>query len=284
MKIKSFYHPTTYTLTYIAYDENSKDAVIIDSVLDYDNKGSTIGVKSADILLDFVRSHDLNVHFLLETHAHADHLSAASYLKKSLPNAKTAIGSGITEVQKIFKGLFQVDNDITGADFDELLDDGQIIKAGSIEIKAISTPGHTPACMTFVANDKAAFTGDLMFSPDGGTGRCDFPGGSSGSMYDSIANKVYKLPEDLRLYPSHDYQPGGRVVWDNASLKEHREANIHITKETSQEQFQNFRDGRDSGLAAPALLLQSVQFNAWAGKLFNEEAPLLHIPLRITER
>lgn len=283
MKIKSFYHPVTYTLSYVVFDENTKDAVIIDSVLDYDNKGSTLGVKSADILLDFVRSEELNVHYLLETHAHADHLSAASYLKKSLPKAKMAIGSGITEVQKIFKGLFQVNNDTTGADFDELLEDGQVFKAGSLELKAISTPGHTPACMTFVANDEAAFTGDLMFAPDNGTGRCDFPGGSSEQMYNSIANKVYNLSDNVQVYPGHDYQPGGRMVWEHASLKEHREANIHITKETTKEQFQSFRDGRDSGLAAPMLLLQSVQFNAWAGKLFNEENPLLHIPLRIKE-
>lgn len=280
MQIKTFYHPATYTLSYVVFDPATKDAVVIDSVLDYDPKGSTLGVKSADIMMDYLKSENLNVHYLLETHAHADHLTGASYLKQKLPNAKTAIGAGITEVQKIFKGLFQVDNDTTGADFDKLINDGEEITAGSLTIKAISTPGHTPACMTFVINEQAAFTGDLLFSPDYGTGRCDFPGGSSKSMYASI-NKVYNLPDNVQVYPGHDYQPGGRIVWDHAPLKLHKEANVHMNQDTSEDQFTSFRDGRDSGLAAPVLLLQSVQFNAWGGKLFNEEAPLLNIPLRI---
>jgi glyoxylase-like metal-dependent hydrolase (beta-lactamase superfamily II) len=169
-----------------------------------------------------------------------------------------------------------------GSDFDVLLNDGGMVEAGTLCIKTIATPGHTPACMSFLVNGEALFTGDLMFAPDYGTGRCDFPGGDSATMFESI-QKVFSLEDNIQVYPGHDYMPGGRIVWDHTSLKEHKDGNVHINAKTTKEEFTTFRNNRDAGLAAPNLLLQSVQFNAWAAKFRNNETPFLKMPLRIKE-
>lgn len=223
----------------------------------------------------------LELEYLLETHAHADHLTGISYFKRKYPQAKTAISKNIKDVQGVLSDLFDLKADLAGADFDMLLTDGQEITLGDIKITALATPGHTPACMTFVANNEAAFTGDLLFAPDYGTGRCDFPAGSSTNLYHSIQNKIYTLNDNIRVYPGHDYMPGDRMVWESASVKTHKEENVQIKPETKEAEFVAFRDGRDNGLAAPKLLLQSVQFNAWAGKAINEKTSFLKIPLRI---
>ncbi len=280
MKIKSFFHPQTFTLSYIVSDESTKKAVLIDSVADYDSKASIIGFKSAKIMDDYLKENELDLVYLLETHAHADHLTGANFFKEKYPNSKVLISEKIKDVQSVFSDVFSKDSNNDGREFDQLLTDGETISVGNLSIKAIATPGHTPACMTFVINEQAAFTGDLLFAPDYGTGRCDFPAGSSKDMFNSISNKLYKLDDNIDVYPGHDYMPGGRIVWEKAKLKEHKDGNVQITKNTTESEFVGFRDGRDSGLAAPNLLLQSVQFNAWAGELLEKDKEFIKIPLR----
>lgn len=280
MQIKHYFHPDTFTLSYLVYDENSKDAVLIDSVIDYDPKASMIKFTSANLMVRDIEKMGLNLAYLLETHAHADHLSGIGFLKEVFPNAKTAISEKIKDVQGVFGDVFQLDKANDGSEFDILLEDNQVLTVGDLSITAIATPGHTPACMTFVINDEAAFTGDLLFNPDYGTGRCDFPAGSSEQMFESI-KRLYQLNDNIEVYPGHDYMPGGRIVQTNASLREHKDSNVQITANTKKEDFVAFRDKRDAGLAAPTLLLQSVQFNAWGADEINAESPKLTIPLRI---
>lgn len=281
--IKSFFHPATFTLTYLIYDEKTLDAVLIDPVADYDPKASTLSFKSAEIITDFINKNDLNIHYLLETHAHADHLSASQFLKKKFPKAIVAIGSGITNVQTLFKDFFQIDKESEGKSFDKLLKDEEKIQAGSLCFKVLSTPGHTPACVSYLFEDTALFVGDLIFAPDYGTGRCDFPGGSSRDMYQSLV-KVYELSDDILVYPGHDYMPGGRMVWDNAPLAVQKSSNVQFRVGDGEEQFCSKRDARDATLSAPALLLQSVQFNVWGAKLPGEGGePFFKIPLRLKE-
>lgn len=281
MKIDSFFHPQTFTLTYLVYDEGTRDAVLIDSVVDYDAKASTIAFKSTDLVMERIKELELNLHFLLETHAHADHLTGTSYIKKTFPKAKVGIGEGITAVQGLFKDFFQNGKESEGKSFDILFKDGETHSAGSLSFKVLSTPGHTPACVSYLFNEEALFTGDLLFAPDFGTGRCDFPGGSSKDMYNSL-RKVYELDDKIMVYPGHDYMPGGRMVWDRARLGLHKRENIQMKDDTSESEFCGRRDNRDAGLAAPNLLLQSVQFNAWGGALPGEGGDdFLKIPLRI---
>jgi glyoxylase-like metal-dependent hydrolase (beta-lactamase superfamily II) len=281
MRIDSFFHPQTFTLTYLVYDETTKDAVLIDSVVDYDPKGSTISFKSTELVKERIQELELNLHYLLETHAHADHLTGTAYLKKAFPSTKVGIGEQITAVQGLFKDFFQNGKESEGKSFDVLFKDGEQIQAGSLSFKVIATPGHTPACVSYLFNEKALFTGDLLFAPDFGTGRCDFPGGSSKDMYNSL-KKIYSLDDSISVYPGHDYMPGGRMVWDNARLGLHKKENVQFKEGTSEEGFCKRRDARDAGLAAPNLLLQSVQFNAWGGKLPGEGGDeFLKIPLRV---
>lgn len=281
MQIKSFFHPTTFTLTYLVYDQESKDAVIIDSVLDYDSKGSTIGTKSAELVMDYVRELELNIHYLLETHAHADHLSGSAFIQENFPQAKVAIGEKITAVQTLFKDFFQNEKETAGQSFDRLLKDNEEVNAGTLKFKVLSTPGHTPACVSYLFKDEALFTGDLLFAPDFGTGRCDFPGGSSKDMYSSL-KRIYQLDDSILVYPGHDYMPGGRMVWDRARLGLHKRENVQFKEGTEEKDFCTRRDSRDASLAAPQLLLQSVQFNAWGGKLPGKGGDsFLKIPLRL---
>ena len=272
MIIETFYDPSTYTLTYVAYDQNTKDAIIIDPVLDYDphaSKTSTIGLDKID---EFIKENNLIIHYCLETHAHADHLSGSVLLKERYPGIKVAISENITAVQDVFKGVFNFDFlKSDGSQFDELLKDGQEITAGTINIKVIATPGHTPTCVSFLIEDNV-FTGDALFMPDYGTGRCDFPAGSASDLYNSIHDKLYNLPDHTKVYVGHDYQPGGREVKWQTTIGESKQNNKQLKANTSKDEFVNMRESRDATLKAPRLLLQSVQVNINAGHFPEPES------------
>jgi glyoxylase-like metal-dependent hydrolase (beta-lactamase superfamily II) len=272
MKIEARFHDATYTLTYVVYDEATKDAVIIDPVLDYDPLGSQTSTASAGALLVWVREQGLHVHLLLETHAHADHLTAAQFLKREL-GAAVVIGDGIRAVQRTFKPVFGLDAsfDIDGSQFDRLAADGEVLRAGSLAIQALSTPGHTPACMSYLVGD-AVFTGDALFMPDYGTGRCDFPSGSADQLYTSVHDRLYALPDDTRVFVGHDYQPGGRPLRYETSIGASKRDNIQLSADTSRESYVRFRSARDATLAAPRLLFPSVQVNIQAGHLPEPDA------------
>lgn len=272
-KIDTFYDARTFTLTYVVWDDETRDAVIIDPVLDYEPAASRIWTESAEEVLDFVRKNELDVKLILETHAHADHLSGAAWLKKHLPGVPTAIGRRITEVQAMFKNIFDLPEDFStdGSQFEMLLEDGQTVDVGSLSFKVIFTPGHTPACASYLFGD-ALFTGDALFMPDMGTGRCDFPGGSATDMYHAIHERLYALPDNTQVYVGHDYQPGGRDLEYVAPLSAHKQNNVMLRADTSEREFVEKREARDATLAAPKLLFQSVQVNVDAGRLPKPEA------------
>lgn len=281
MKIQEFYDEPTNTLTYIVWDESSKDGVIIDSVLDYDHHSGQYSYESADKVLEFCSSENLKIHYILETHAHADHLSASVYLKEKLPGALVGIGKNITLVQDVFKKVFHLDMPVDGSQFDELFSDGQEVHAGTLSFKVIFTPGHTPAC-TSLYFDGAIFTGDALFMPDYGTGRCDFPKGSAEDLFKSITEKLYTLPDDTVFYTGHDYQPGGRELRFKSTIGESKKENIRLKASTTKEEFIKFRSERDATLSAPKLLLPSIQVNIDAGHLPPEDeegVSFLKIPL-----
>jgi glyoxylase-like metal-dependent hydrolase (beta-lactamase superfamily II) len=266
MKIEKFYDPATFTLTFLVIDEETKDTIVIDPVLDYDPKGSKITTASVDKIERYVKEHGLRLLAGLETHAHADHLSGSVELKKRFDGFKIVIGEDITKVQEVFKGVFNIkDLKTDGSQFDLLVKDGEKFKIGSIEVETISTPGHTPACVTYKIED-AIFTGDALFMPDFGTGRCDFPAGSSEDLYNSI-QKLFKLPDETRVFVGHDYQPNGREMAYETTIGESKEKNIQLNASTKKEDFVAFRSKKDSKLEAPKLLYQSVQVNVNAGEV-----------------
>jgi glyoxylase-like metal-dependent hydrolase (beta-lactamase superfamily II) len=284
MEIKSFFDDRTWTFTYVVWDAETRDAVVIDPVLDYEPQASKTWTESAEEVIDFVKGKELNLHYILETHAHADHLSGSQIIKDAFPEAKIGIGKRITDVQEVFKGVFDLPEDFAtdGRQFDLLLEEGETLKAGTIEIDTIYTPGHTPACATYKIDD-AVFTGDAMFMPDMGTGRCDFPGGSAEDLYDSI-QKLYELPDDTRVFVGHDYQPGGREVKWESTIAEQKANNVQLPEGRSKEEFVKFRTERDATLDAPKLLFQSVQVNVDAGKLpepHENEVRYLRIPINV---
>ena len=281
--VKEFFDKATWTLTYIVYDVNSKDAVIIDPVWDYDPAGSKMSTQSAQEVLDFVKKNNLNVHFILETHAHADHVSGSQVLKKEIPNAKVGIGDNITKVQEVFKKVFNLNPGFKtdGSQFDFLLEEGKSYFAGTIKIDVIYTPGHTPACSSYVIDD-AVFTGDTLFMPDYGTGRCDFPAGSADDLYESV-QKLYQLPDRTKVYTGHDYMPNGRALQFVSTIGEEKKKNIHVKLDTLKKDFVAFRKDRDKTLSAPRLLLPSVQVNIDAGHLpeaENNGTRYLKIPIK----
>lgn len=282
--VKEFFDRATWTLTYVVYDEQTKDAVILDPVWDYDPSASKMSTTSVDKVLTFIKNNNLKVHYILETHAHADHVSGSQVLKQHLPEVKIGIGSQITEVQKVFKNVFNLDPDFKtdGSQFDLLLEEGKPLYAGSLKIDTMSTPGHTPACSSYIIGD-AIFTGDAIFMPDYGTGRCDFPSGSASALYNSVHEKLYKLPDHLRVFVGHDYMPDGRPLAFQTTIGEEKKKNIQLNQETSKEQFVENRNKRDKALAAPRLLLPSVQVNIDAGCLPKPEenkTRYLKIPVR----
>lgn len=266
MKIQEFYDPATYTLTFVVYDEASHDAVVIDPVLDYDPGASQTSTASVDAISKFVEREGLTLRYVLETHAHADHLSGSQLLKRR-HGAKVAIGARITEVQQTFKGVFDLGPEFRtdGSQFDRLLADGETLDAGTLAVKVIGTPGHTPACVSFLVGD-ALFTGDALFIEDYGTGRCDFPRGSAAELYDSV-QKLYALPDATRVFVGHDYQPGGRALRFETTIGDSKRANIQLSAATTKADYVTFRQARDATLSPPRLLFASVQVNVNAGVL-----------------
>ncbi len=281
--LKVFFDKNTFTLTYVVYDENSKDAVIIDPVLDYDQGASKLSFDSIEKVEEFVKDKNLKTHYILETHAHADHLTGAAELKKRIQGSKVAIGKNITKVQELFSGFFNLkDFNTSGVQFDLLLNEDELVRAGTIEIKTIFTPGHTPACSSYLIDDML-FTGDALFMPDFGTGRCDFPAGSAKDLYHSVHEKLYKLPDNTKVFTGHDYQPNGRELKYESTIGENKKNNIQLKESTSEEEFIRFRTDRDKTLAAPKLLLPSIQVNIDGGELPQEEANgsrYIKIPIR----
>lgn len=285
MQVEGFFEPGTSTISYLLLDARTGGCALVDSVLDYDPKSGRTSTTTADALVSRVRELGAKVEWLLETHVHADHLSAAPYLKKRL-GGKIAIGAQVTRVQDVFGKLFNAGSGFAhdGSQFDHLLSDGETLTIGALQARAIHTPGHTPACMTYVVSDGAqttAFVGDTLFMPDYGTARCDFPGGDARTLYRSI-NKVLSLPADTRLYLCHDYQPGGRPLQFVCTVAEQRAHNIHIRDGISEEAFVAMRTARDATLNMPVLMLPSVQVNMRAGHLPEPEdngVPYLKIPL-----
>ena len=263
--VSSFFHQATNTITHVVRALEESAAVIIDSVLDFDAKSGRTGTEAADTIIDFVRRNDLSVEWILETHVHADHLTAAPYLKEKL-GGQIGVGAGITVVQEGFSKIFNTGSEFTtdGSQFDRLFADGERLVVGPMTIEILHTPGHTPACVTYVIGD-AVFVGDTIFMPDFGTARTDFPGGDAAALYRSI-NRILSLPPEARLFMCHDYGPGGREYKWETTVAEERAQNVHIRDGISEEQFIKTRTERDGELSMPALLLPSVQINMRAGK------------------
>ena len=284
IKIKTLFDEDTSTLTYIVYDEKSLDAVVIDPVLNYEPGASKYSTESIDQVVAFIKAQELTLHYILETHAHADHLSGAQFLKQHYPNAPLAIGALIKTVQKTFKHVFNFKEfNENGMQFDLLLEDNQVLTAGTLSIKTLYTPGHTPACVSYLINNEAVFTGDVLFMHDYGTGRCDFPGGSSEAMYDSVTTRLYTLDDNIKVFVGHDYKPGGREVQYESTIAQQKELNPQLNGVISKEDFVKHRDARDQTLKSPRLLLQSLQVNIDAGSLPEAEdngAQYLKVPIR----
>lgn len=275
LQVEGFFDPATWTVSYIVLDKGTKQCALVDSVLDYEPKSGRTSHASADLLIARVRELGATVQWILETHVHADHLSAAPYLKKEL-GGQLGIGQHITTVQKVFGSLFNAGADFArdGRQFDHLFGDGETFRIGGLQARAMHTPGHTPACMTYVVSDAdqtAAFVGDTLFMPDYGTARCDFPGGDARTLFRSI-NKVLSLPPETQLYMCHDYQPGGREVQFVSTVAEQREKNVHVRNGISEEEFVAMRRARDATLGMPTLILPSVQINMRAGQLPEPES------------
>lgn len=268
--ILSFFHEDTNTFTYVVIDPATQHAAIVDSVLDYCAASGRTHTKAADEVIAAVKDRGLTIDWILETHVHADHLSAAPYLQEKL-GGQIAIGSHVRDVQKIFTKLFNA-NDVAvdGSQFGALIDDGQTFKIGELEATAIHTPGHTPACMSYLIGD-ALFVGDTLFAPDYGTARCDFPGGDARALYQSI-QKLFALPDATRVFLCHDYLPEGRAEYiHQTTIGEEKANNIHVGHGAPEDHFVKMRTERDATLSMPKLILPSVQVNMRAGHLPEPE-------------
>ncbi|WP_375207610.1 MBL fold metallo-hydrolase [Hyphococcus sp.] len=269
--VKTFFDEDTFTASHVVSDPATKKAAVIDSVLDFDPASGTTTTKSADEIIAYIRDEGLTVDWILETHVHADHLTAAPYLKQQL-GGKTAIGDKIDVVQAAFAKVFNAEAAFKrdGSQFDKLFADGETFKVGEIDAYVIHTPGHTPACSTIVIGD-AGFVGDTLFMPDYGTARCDFPGGDARTLYRSI-QKIFALPPETRLFMCHDYKAPDRdqFVWET-TVAEEREKNIHVRDGITEDEFVEMREARDKTLAMPRLILPSVQVNMRAGDMPPKE-------------
>ena len=270
-QVHGLFDPATWTVTYVVHNGPGSVAAIIDSVLDYDPKSGRTRTTSADKLIDYVKAQGLQVQWILETHAHADHLSAAPYLKKKL-GGQIGIGDQITKVQKVFKGIFNLEPEfrLDGSQFDVLLKDEQEFSIGELTARVLAVPGHTPACVAYQVGD-AVFVGDTLFMPDVGTARCDFPGGDANTLYASV-QKVLSLPPETRLFMCHDYPPNARPVAFETTVAEQRAGNVHVHDGITQAQFVEMRTRRDATLEMPVLILPAVQVNIRAGDLPPPEA------------
>ncbi|MEO0384822.1 MAG: MBL fold metallo-hydrolase [Pseudomonadota bacterium] len=264
--VTAFFDEATNTISYVVKDPNSQSCAIVDSVMDIDYAAGRITFDHADAIIAHVKANDLRVEWLLETHVHADHLSAAPYLQEQL-GGQIGIGKNITVVQDTFGKVFNEGTEFArdGSQFDRLLDDGDTFAIGCMPVEVIYTPGHTPACLTFVIGD-AAFVGDTLFMPDGGSARADFPGGDAGQLYDSI-QRVLALPDETRLFMCHDYGPNGREIRWETTVADEKAHNIHVGGGTSREDFIAMREARDATLAMPKLIIPSLQVNMRAGQL-----------------
>jgi len=264
-QVHGIFDKATWTVTYVVHQGPGSACAIIDSVLDYDPKSGRTSHASADQVIDYVRTHELRTEWILETHAHADHLSAAAYLQGHL-SGKTAIGDHITAVQEVFKGVFNLEPTFAcdGSQFDHLFADGEVIEVGAMRGQTLFVPGHTPACVAYRFGD-AVFVGDTMFMPDVGSARCDFPGGNAHQLYASI-QKILSLPPQTRLFMCHDYPPTGREIAFETTVAAQRAHNIHTHEGISEDQFVAMRTSRDATLAMPVLLLPAVQVNIRAGQ------------------
>jgi len=273
-QIQGFFDPATSTVSYIVYEKDGGECAIIDSVLDYDPKSGRTSTASADRVIDFVRAHDLQAGWLLETHAHADHLSAAPYLQEKI-GGRIGIGSGIRTVQHAFSHVFS-----RKGQFDQLFEAGEEFSIGGLAARALHVPGHTPADMAYQVGD-AVFVGDTLFMPDVGTARCDFPGGSASELYQSI-RRLLSLPPETRLFMCHDYPPAGREPRWEVTVAEQRASNIHVRDGVTEQDFVAMRKKRDATLAMPVLILPAIQVNISAGQLPEAEengVRYLKIPL-----
>jgi glyoxylase-like metal-dependent hydrolase (beta-lactamase superfamily II) len=270
LEVEGFFDPATSTVSYIVLDSGSRQCALVDSVLDYDPRAGRTSHASADRLVARVRELGARVQWILETHVHADHLSAAPYLKQAL-GGRVGIGRHVTAVQQVFGELFDAGSAFArdGRQFDHLFDDGEVFGIGGLHASALHTPGHTPACMTYLVGDgtqTVAFVGDTLFMPDYGTARCDFPGGDARTLFRSI-NRLLSLPPETRLFMCHDYQPGGREVQYTSTVADERERNVHVRNGISEEAFVTMRHARDASLPLPTLLFPAVQVNMRAGQL-----------------
>lgn len=279
--VRAFFDAATWTLTYVVKDPDSAHCAIIDSVLDYDAASGRTKTESADRVIALIQSEALIVDWILETHVHADHLSAAPYLHKHL-GGQIGIGNHIVDVQTIFAALFNVEPEFRrdGSQFDTLFADQETFQIGGMTATALHTPGHTPACMSYLIGD-ALFVGDTLFMPDFGTARCDFPGGDARTLYQSI-QRLLALPSETRMFMCHDYLPNGRALAYETTVGEQRASNIHVRTGISEEEFVTMRTAKDQTLSMPTLILPSVQVNMRAGQLPPAEANgtrYLKIPL-----
>ncbi|MEK9903962.1 MAG: MBL fold metallo-hydrolase [Rhodospirillales bacterium] len=280
-EVTPFFDEVTNTVTYIVKDPESKACAVIDSVMDFDQASGRIGFEQADKAIAYIRSVGLEVQWIIETHVHADHLSAAPYIQQKV-GGKIGIGEKVLEVQEVFGKVFNEGTEFRrdGSQFDRLFKDGDVYQIGKLSAFVIATPGHTPACMVHVVGD-AAFVGDTLFMPDSGSARADFPGGDAGLLFDSI-QKVLALPDEMRLFMCHDYGAGGsrEMSWET-TVAEERENNIHVGKGISRDAFVKLRTERDATLAMPKLILPSLQVNMRAGEVPKDDdgAPMLKLPI-----
>lgn len=274
MLIESFFDSVTGTLTHVLFDERSRDAVVIDPLVDYNPETGQILTRSAERIAEFIDAQRLRLHWVLETHVHADHLSASQWLKERF-GAGVAVSRRITEVQEVFKSVFQWSHfPADGRQFDKLLRDGEHLVAGTLEIVAIATPGHTPACMSFAVDD-VVFTGDALFLDDVGVGRCDFPHGDAKTLFDSVTKRLFTLPPQTKLYVGHDYPPAARSWKAFTTVASAKRANVQLNASMTREEFVARRVARDATLSAPRLLYPSLRVNIAAGSL---TVPDLHCP------
>ena len=265
VSVHALFDKATFTLTYVVWDELTRDAVVIDPVLDYDPASKMISRGNLKRVVEFVRRKNLLVHWILDTHAHADHLSSARELKAAFGSAQLGLSARMAQVLETFKKAFAWSASLTiqGTHADRLFRDGEEFTAGSLRLQAIATPGHTVACTTYKIGSKL-FTGDAIFMPDSGVGRCDFPGGSAKELYHSLTSKIFAFPEEFEIFVGHDYQPGGRPLRYRTTVGKQKQSNIHLRTGISLEEFVQFREGRDKTLNAPRLLEPSLDWNLGA--------------------
>lgn len=282
-QIQAFFDDATWTVSYVVFDEPGGHCAVIDSVLDYDPKSGRTRTHAADGLITYIKERGLTVQWILETHAHADHLSAAHYLRGQL-GGRIAIGADIAQVQEVFKGIFHLEPEFSadGRQFDQLLHDNDMFSIGKLQAKALAVPGHTPACMAYQVGD-AVWVGDTLFMPDVGTARCDFPGGNAQVLYRSV-RRLLSLPAQTRLFMCHDYPPEGRPPAWETTVSEQRAHNIHINDRVTEAAFVDLRQRRDATLEMPVLILPAVQVNIRAGAMPPPEAngvTYLKIPVNL---